>query len=1036
MTCKIYNFGIILSLVCLGNTLCAGDSSWSSSVANLKQQKENRAKNNLTFSDWRVSKYFDSKKFQDKFSPELKLAMLKENIRENKNKLWAMQPKNWKNNTANNLGKQSNSTRYIYRDVVAINSESKIFYFGSDDGLEIWLNGKKIFSKEYYGPLKLKMFKVPLNFKKGNNELLLKVYNKGAGSSFSMSSKKTKVFFEQKLADMWAKYPIQMDWLLQDSKSDMTKWRTPSYDGDNFIKELLSDTKPNKVKFLINNAISELPLEKQSKFTKIMTDLIAKKYSLTEWLKLYKQVCLERRVQRLQPLLKKSKEVIFTKHQSFGNISGIYCVTETEFGGSKSGLFSLDLTPEMTADGKFATEKLLFDNKGGLIRDPNIHWDADKLLFSWWKKPLKKYATRSRHAPKDNYQVYEMNLKNRNIRQLTYNNDSYGANFEATYLPNDDIVFSSARIIQHITCGWGDCSNLFLMNKDGKYQRRIGFDQTNTTFPNVLNDGTIIYTRRDYNDRGQVYAHALFQMNIDGSKQLEYYGNNTIEPTNFQHAAPIPNRDKILAIIGGYHTSQGGKLVTLNIKKGRQGYSGLTAIPSGKKPIITKTSHDSFGKEGDQYSNPFAIDENSFLVSYMPIGINLTKNGGLKRFEHYDGTKIRYKLYFMTMDGKRELLIADKDTSCLQSVVVMKRKNPPVFGSQLDYTKDYGTFMIQDVYIGHGMDKVKRGDVKSIRVVELEYKPATISGSTWNPKNWAIKFGGYGHTVLSIGTGSASYDIKRILGSATVYTDGSAYFKVPSKKPVYFQLLDKKNKVIHTMRSWTVLMPGENFACIGCHEDKLQTPVVNRRQLALALRSGVEELKPFYSKARGFSFVKEIQPILDKNCISCHAPGKKAASYDLTSRRYADKFNSNGWKGSGRNFTISYLTLLDVKNDGKTKLDHEKLLAFNALGHPNNFVSYWTRLGRTTLINPYTAGSIKSGLMKKLESKHGKTNLTREELDKIAAWIDLNVPYAGDYYEENNWNKTQRNFYNERIQLRKESELLQEKQIKNMLNDR
>jgi len=96
------------------------------------------------------------------------------------------------------------------------------------------------------------------------------------------------------------------------------------------------------------------------------------------------------------------------------------------------------------------------------------------------------------------------------------------------------------------------------MNKDGKYARQLGFDQTQTMFNHLLDDGRIIYTRRDYNDRGQSFGHALFVMNPDGTHQTEYYGNNSMLPTSIQHTRQIPGTKKTMGIGGGYHTSQGG----------------------------------------------------------------------------------------------------------------------------------------------------------------------------------------------------------------------------------------------------------------------------------------------------------------------------------------------------------------------------------------------------------------------------------------------------------------------------------------------
>jgi hypothetical protein len=52
---------------------------------------------------------------------------------------------------------------------------------------------------------------------------------------------------------------------------------------------------------------------------------------------------------------------------------------------------------------------------------------------------------------------------------------------------------------------------------------------------------------------------------------------------------------------------------------------------------------------------------------------------------------------------------------------------------------------------------------------------------------------------------------------------------------------------------------------------------------------------------------------------------------------------------------------------------------------------------------PYSAGANRSKLIELLDEGHEKVKLSREELDKIAAWIDLSVPYCGDYTEANTW---------------------------------
>lgn len=64
-----------------------------------------------------------------------------------------------------------------------------------------------------------------------------------------------------------------------------------------------------------------------------------------------------------------------------------------------------------------------------------------------------------------------------------------------------------------------------------------------------------------------------------------------------------------------------------------------------------------------------------------------------------------------------------------------------------------------------------------------------------------------------------------------------------------------------------------------------------------------------------------------------------------------------------------------------------------------------------TLQPPYVRGAAKSEIMDMLRRGHGDVKLSREELDKIAAWIDLFVPYCGDYYEANLWSDDDKAYY-------------------------
>jgi len=57
------------------------------------------------------------------------------------------------------------------------------------------------------------------------------------------------------------------------------------------------------------------------------------------------------------------------------------------------------------------------------------------------------------------------------------------------------------------------------------------------------------------------------------------------------------------------------------------------------------------------------------------------------------------------------------------------------------------------------------------------------------------------------------------------------------------------------------------------------------------------------------------------------------------------------------------------------------------------------------LLPPYSRGSAPSGLMRLLRGGHEDVTLSRRELDIIGCWIDLLVPFCGDYREAHAWSR-------------------------------
>ncbi len=927
---------------------------------------------------------------------------------------------------------------------------------------------------------------------------------------------------------MWRDFPIQSDWLLQDHAADYGKW----FAGDAGLQEKS-----------IAKVLDELGTN-GGKLRARMDALSKAKASPThrKWLDLYIDACEMRRSKRLQPLLSRHRKILFTKHYNMGGSHYAYTEGQSDAQAERNFRPGTALCV-LEMDGIYGKVRTLIDDPKGVIRDPDVSFDGKRLLFAW------KKSDRG-----DDYHLYEMNVATRKVRQLT---SALGcADYEPAYMPNGDIVFNSTRCVQIVDCWWTEVSNLYTCDKDGRHMRRLSFDQVHTNYPTLMEDGRVIYTRWDYSDRGQIYPQGLFQMNPDGTTQTEFYGNNSWFPTTIMHSRGIPGTQKVIAVLSGHHSRQRGKLAIIDPAKGRQENSGVQLIAPVRN---TKAVHvDAYGQGGEQFQYPYPLTETDFMVTFCPVGGGRRSRGLL------------FAIYAMDIDGRRELLASDPRRPCNQPVPLAPRKTPPARPSMVDYSKDTGTYYMQDIYVGPGLKGIPRGTIKRLRVIELSFRAAGV-GSNGNsgPAGGALV-----STPVSINNGS--WDVKIVHGDAKGYEDGSASFVVPARKPLYFQALDAKGHMVQTMRSWSTLQPGEYASCVGCHEHKNSAPSVSEPMMAM--KAGPQKLKPFYGPPRGFSFVKEVQPILDRHCIKCHNGGTRVAdggvTIDLKKAQVISPleakwqytmqappagwekpgFDSSKWKtgragfgtkgtpggnihdlwntraiwmrrtikipkslndrklafifchdedvevyingvqatcakgyvtnfktapisrnvastlkagrnviavhcrqtGGGQFIDVAIYDTAPLKKpetsvakaktkkafsllgrqtvDGRAKRRwSDSYLALTKRGRINKLVNWVSAQSTPSMIPPYHAGAARSGLIKMLEKGHNDVKLSQEEMDKIACWIDLLIPYCGDYYEANAWNSGEMRKYNRYQAKREKMEAVERKNIESFL---
>lgn len=263
----------------------------------------------------------------------------------------------------------------------------------------------------------------------------------------------------------------------------------------------------------------------------------------------YVQKCQARRTARLAGLTRTATQFFYLKHCVMGgkmNVASAFRVTdeyaltipeepyqwarkEHPYFHPGAQLCRLTILP----DGTFRNE-ILLETKEGQIREPALDYDAKTLFFS-----MRQDFTN------DNYHLFRLELDSLKVTQLTFDSVVDGVKMtccdvEPCALPDGKIVFSSTRCVQLDPCGWNASGNLYVCNPDGSGIRRLGFDQVTTLFPQVMEDGRILFTRWEYSDRSALHVQSLFTMNPDGTTQTAFYGNSSLFPTSLLHARQIP----------------------------------------------------------------------------------------------------------------------------------------------------------------------------------------------------------------------------------------------------------------------------------------------------------------------------------------------------------------------------------------------------------------------------------------------------------------------------------------------------------------
>jgi hypothetical protein len=652
---------------------------------------------------------------------------------------------------------------------------------------------------------------------------------------------------------------------------------------------------------------------------------------------LYRQIRQLTRASALKNPLLADRPLVFMKRKRFAcQMLHEYIAYFNQYSGQHGGgVFVLEEPGRSLKTRDLTTGRL----PPGCYTSLAVSSDARTAYFAFaeWTGKKPAFGTSDQRY----YHIYALDLASGQPCQLT---DGAYDDTDPCPLPDGGIAFISTRRGGYTRCNnpWEPIAvyTLHRMAADGKDLRALSFHETNEWHPSVLHDGRIAYCRWDYVDRSAANYHGVWATNPDGSNPVALFGNYTSRISACFQPYAIPGSQRILFVAGAHHADVGGCLVLLDPSRAsfdrKSGHDSFDALEVLTPEIRFPEGDEADGGWSQSYFHaPRPLSENYFLVGFGYGPVPGMGSGGQR-----DTTGI----YYYDRFGNLELLYRDEAMPCTYPIPLTPRSAAPVVAStRAAALGDEGELVLTDVSRSH-FPLPEGRPIRSLRIFQVLPKTTPVANE---PR---------------LGYANAE-GARMLLGSVPVEADGSAYFRVPARKPLYFQAVDADGRAVQSMRSITYLQPGERRSCVGCHEQR-GSPLPRRTPAALA--RGPSAIVPGPDGTRPFCYPRLVQPVLDRNCIGCHDGAKGADKSPLVLTGAADGL-----------FTRSYNSL-------------------------RPFVRWYEWGGASiagAVTHPMQIGADTSRLTAVLaDATHGrKVTMLPEDRQRLFIWLDSNVPFYGTY---------------------------------------
>ena len=635
-----------------------------------------------------------------------------------------------------------------------------------------------------------------------------------------------------------------------------------------------------------------------------------------------------------------------------------------------------------STDGKGQKVTAIISNQlgRGHVRGIDLSWDGKKIVFGYAKQPDwnfdpwpwpgsgEREIGHELRLTQEPIHIFGINIDGSGLHQIT-DHDMW-SDLDPAYMPNGNIVFVSERCGFSLQCNNGPfhdetSCNLYSVRPDGTGMRWLSYNKDGDYQPHVFNDGTIGYCRWEYQERGWAKIQSVWFLRPDGTGADALFKQHLDNPWAFENTREIPmttSDRKFLSIAAAHHTLACGPVCILSPNRGLNDASAIEIVTPGVLPSEggmsgVPVSEGGCIDDGGYYMYPWPLSDKFFLAAYTysknpPPGLDASARGADEK---------GYGLYLIDVFGNKELIYKDVDISSSFPIPLRARPRPPIIPSVCDPEMgDKALCTVSNII--DGVDGIDPDKIKYIRVarrIGWPYMKETggqryeVDGSSWG-LNWAPAL---------------------VFGEVPVEENGSASFYVPANVSLYFQLLDSNKQEIKRMRSFISFQSGETRGCVGCHETRAVAPTMVQKSLAMAKKPLIPTPPP-WGIERCISYLADIQPIFDRNCISCHSGLKPAAGFDFSGglmppapmEGLYQSFSFDGLNRSYRTIIENHLASYSNKRDPAS-----------AIAQTLQFGSLQSKLIEAILKGPC--------------SSHINIKPGDEDWYRLVTWIDANAQY-------------------------------------------